>query len=193
MIFSFSRKFTWIELVVCIAMLVIAFYFLTPKLNTIKDRDNSLRCRNSLKQLGIAMQLYVEARGGGSHYPPFNGAEFWTHMYRTEVMVDFQLYLCPETDDDNNEGRDLATGSSPLPRACSYGGRIHALGDPRRIYTGRDAQDTPIGCDDDEGDANHFEAVNVLFLDNSCREMLSPDPLLGGKRIGAGILSVCTN
>lgn len=137
------------------------------------------------------MTLYVDSRGKGSNYPPFSGALFWVQMYRSEVMVDSQIYLCPSNYDDNNEGADLMKDPLP-PNACSYGGRINTLGHNYRISSYRDA-DTPIGCDDDEGEPNHKEFVNVIFLDCSARDFLLTDPVIGQKRIGAGILTVCTN
>ncbi len=200
----FFRKSEILE-VLAIVFIVIAVALIVPAFHSkAHKRSSHSKCKSNLKQLGIAMQLYVDSRGfkkvdgvGKFSYPPFSGAEFWTHMYRTEVMIDFEVYLCPNTDDDNNDGKALARFGSPAPSACSYGGRINFRGHPARIFTGRNASDTPIGCDDDEGEFNHLEVVNVVFLDNSAKDFIYSDsyidPQLGGARIGSGILSVCTN
>lgn len=192
---SQKKGFTLIELLVVIAIIGILASLLLPALTAVKERANITKCKSNLRQLATAMQLYVDSRGRGSKYPNFSGAEFWTHMYRTEVMVDTGIYICPSSNDDNAEGTGLM--AVPGPTDCSYGGRINILGDPNRIFsTGKNASDTPIGCDDDEDEPNHAEVVNVVFLDVSARDFIVsgsfPDPALGGTRMG-GILSVCTN
>ena len=159
-------------------------------------------CKSNLRQLGTALELYIDMRGRGSRYPPFNGSEFWAHLYRTEVLVDERLYLCPTTDDFNDKGKLLlgTYGSgNPPPTACSYGGRLNK-DKKTKIVSGRNASNQPIGCDDDEDSENHRWTVNVLFLDTSARSYnfnpsnpKSSDPELGGKRIGGGILEVCGN
>ncbi|MEK7486183.1 MAG: hypothetical protein AABZ60_17810 [Planctomycetota bacterium] len=187
-----QKSFTIFEIIIFFIAILAAI--LLPILLKTKERANITKCKSNLRQLGIAMQLYVDARGKGSRYPPFNGAEFWTHMYRTEVMIDPEVYLCPSSGDNNGTGEALL--GIPRPTDCSYGGRINALGHACRIFTGRNASDTPIGCDDDEWSPNHSSVVNILFLDTSCRDFAFspiPDPLLGGARIGSGILTVCTN
>ena len=82
----------------------------------------------------------------------------------------------------------------------SYGGRLNALtSTTTRIFSGRNASDTPVGCDDDDAPPNHFETVNIVFLDTSARSYfysLDPaktEPELGGARIGSGILTECGN
>ena len=177
--------------------MIVAYFDLDPT-----KKSRAAWCKSNLRQLGVALGLYVDMRGRGSHYPPFNGSEFWAHLYRTEVMVDGHLYLCPTTDDFNDEGKLLlgAYGSgNPPPTACSYGGRLNK-DKKTSIFTGKNASSQPIGCDDDEGSENHRDEVNILFLDTSVRSYhfnrsnpKSSDPKLGGKRIGGGILKVCGN
>ena len=167
------------------------------------ERASVVKCKSNLRQLATALELYVDMRGRGSRYPPFNGSEMWAALYRTEVMIDSFIYLCPSTDDFNQDGKLLlgTYGSgNPPPTACSYGGRLNK--NPKtqiKIFKGSSI-DTPIGCDDDEAEVNHYNYVNVVFLDTSVRSYSfsssnpsSSAPELGGKRIGAGILSVCGN
>lgn len=172
-------------------------------------------CQKQLKQLSLALQLYIDARGKGSRLPPASGGEFWAYLYRTEIILEPDDFLCPAVadvhtgycargfenctdrcsqsqNDNNDNGNDLLKTPIP-PQACSYGGRINELGHPYRIFTGKGASDTPIGCDDDEGTPNHLDWVNVVFFDGHCREISITDPILGGTRIGKGILTVCTN
>ena len=189
--------------------LVLALYFLLAfacafylAANNPHERANISKCKSNLRQLATALELYVDMRARGSRYPPFNGSEFWAALYRTEVLIDANIYLCPSTDDFNDEGKLLLgtyDSGNPPPTACSYGGRLNK-NKKTKIFTGRNASKQPIGCDDNEDTDNHRKVVNIVFLDTSARSYTfntsspnSSDSELGGKRIGAGILKVCGN
>lgn len=203
---STSPRKTEAEVILILLLFAVLIALIMPMItHSPRHRGSISKCKSNLRQLGVAMQLYSDTYGPinfdgkrkTDRYAPFAGAEFWTHLYRTGVLTDAEVYLCPGTIDDNDDGRALNKPGAPHPMACSYGGRINYLGHPARIFTGRNASDTPIGCDDDEGEFNHPESVIILYLDNSTRDLVFSDsykdPLLGGARIGAGILSVCTN
>ena len=180
-----------------IALFVLLLTTCSAILVSYHQRNLFLFCKSRLRQLAVALELYADMRGRGTRCPPFNGSEMWAHLYRTEVLVDGDVYLCPSTDDFNQNGKLLlgAYGSgNPPPKACSYGGRLNK-DIKTRIFLNRgiSANDTPIGCDDDEGGENHASDINVVFLDGSSKSYSLSSPELGGKRIGAGILSVCGN
>jgi prepilin-type N-terminal cleavage/methylation domain-containing protein len=189
-----TKKFTLIELLVVIAIIGILAALLLPALSIVKERANISKSKSNLRQLATCLELYSDMRGRGTRTPPYNGGEFWKHLYRTEVMLDTLIYLCPSTDDTNNDGADLLGLGPPPPIAISYSGRRNAIGSGYEIFAGRNASDTPVGADDNESTFNHFDTINVAFYDTSVRSfnygLTTQDVELGGTRMGSGILTV---
>jgi len=65
---SVVKAFTLIELLVVIAIIALLAALLLPALNRAKIQATSTACKNHLRQMAVALQLYVNT-DAGNHYP----------------------------------------------------------------------------------------------------------------------------
>ena len=122
-----QKGFTLIELLVVIAIISILAAMLFPALQRARAEALKVRCKNRLKGLGTALQLYLSVCGDHRFYPYFGvrsgttvttsanwqsttgGSLFLIGVLWAGTGPSAALLICPSTADDNNEGMDYDT------------------------------------------------------------------------------------
>ena len=85
--------FTLIELLVVIAIIAILAAMLLPALARAKEAGRSVACNNNLRQLGMAMRLYVDDSQGT--LPPHLTASRWPDKFYGFYGKNLKALLCP--------------------------------------------------------------------------------------------------
>jgi prepilin-type N-terminal cleavage/methylation domain-containing protein/prepilin-type processing-associated H-X9-DG protein len=130
--FSAAAAFTLIELLVVIAIIAILAAMLLPALASAKERAKRMQCVNSLKQIGIALQIYTgDSSGkypylcwktGGSLWYPHQMARFaaandanpqdgWMGLgllYATKLLTAPGIFYCGSVPLDPTKNDNLA-------------------------------------------------------------------------------------
>ncbi len=61
--------FTLVELLVVIVAIGMIVGLLLPAINAVRGSATSTTCKSNLRQLGLAMDAYLDAQGARGHYP----------------------------------------------------------------------------------------------------------------------------
>ena len=108
-----KSAFTLIELLVVIAIIAILAAMLLPALARAKESGKRISCLNSLRQLGIASQLYLGDSQG--YYPPRAINSRWPNAFYDDYGKNVQMLLCPD------DVFDPKATPNPYPMSIGYG------------------------------------------------------------------------
>ncbi len=96
---------TLIELVVVIAIIGTIISISLPAINAVRNNARRMKCQSNLRQIGIAMESYMTARGPGARYPKAASLPSATPSLPSiaEILKPFAedqdaLFACPEDD-----------------------------------------------------------------------------------------------
>jgi len=154
---TYPRGFTFLELMVSMALILVLMALLSPMLMRGRDSARRAACMSNLSQLGGALHLYAQDYDG--RFPAADND--WTVTARV-YSKNTRIYLCPDEPAASRAqfepGTTAKTASGHTQLSSSYSYRAGLAND--------DPAEEPVSTD---WGPWHGEGKNVLYLGGNVR------------------------
>jgi prepilin-type N-terminal cleavage/methylation domain-containing protein/prepilin-type processing-associated H-X9-DG protein len=126
-----ETAFTLIELLVVIAIIAILAAMLLPALTAAKESGRRISCLNSLRQLSLAAQMYVNDSQGA--YPPRSDVDRWPNHLYDNYGKSIKILVCPT---DRFAPAPETFGSSPSNNVADASPRSYFINGWNDFFNG---------------------------------------------------------
>jgi prepilin-type N-terminal cleavage/methylation domain-containing protein len=127
-----AKGFTLIELLVVIAIIAILAAILFPVFAQARENARKTTCLNNCKQMGTAIQMYIQDWDGWYPLAWFDFGENGFDVALFPYIKNKQVYACPSNPVTESNWKGYTMG--PLPRSFALNGDLTA-----RVVSGRRA------------------------------------------------------
>ena len=168
-----KKGFTLIELLVVIAIIAILAAMLLPVLSQARENARRTNCLSNLKQLGLAISMYLQDNAEG--FPSID----WEGEIGAYVSDNDRIFSCPS---EKNNTNGYATNSNAVEQklsAINHSSTFPLLFDRNPASGAFQGNDGDSGFYYDICSDRHTKGTNFLFLDGHAAWISKPADVVG--------------
>jgi prepilin-type processing-associated H-X9-DG protein len=127
------KRFTLVELLIVIAIMIILMGMLLPALKQARDTGKRILCASQLKQLGCMQANYMDSYDGGlspviDYSDGVHQYGWSTVLFRAGLLPNDKILRCPSQNDLKSTSITLPSGGTILQHQNQYGENLWAAG-----------------------------------------------------------------